>query len=189
MFGILLKTRLRKKLFTYSFTHPEGSYYVRELAAFIKEDPGNLSRELRRLEGEGIYRSRVRGRLKLFTLNREYPLFNEISKIVFKTEGIEGSLRGIVGKYKGITLSFIYGSYASQKEKPDSDVDLVVVGAMDRGKFLSEVRDLERKLGREINFTSYTPEEFDSERAKKGSFLALVLKSKHIVLKDERKTA
>jgi hypothetical protein len=32
----------------YSFTHPEESYYVRELSIFIDEDPGNLSRWMNR---------------------------------------------------------------------------------------------------------------------------------------------
>lgn len=50
----LLNSKLKRKLLTYSFTHPEESYYVRELASLIQEDPGNLSRELKRLEDEGL---------------------------------------------------------------------------------------------------------------------------------------
>ena len=44
--SVLLSTKLRKKLLTYSFTHPDENYYVRELR-LIEEDPGNLSRELK----------------------------------------------------------------------------------------------------------------------------------------------
>jgi len=59
--SVLLGTKLRKNLLAYSFTHPEESFYVRELSGLIQEDPGNLSRELRKLEGEGIYSSKPRG--------------------------------------------------------------------------------------------------------------------------------
>jgi predicted transcriptional regulator with HTH domain len=45
----LLNSKLKRKLLTYSFTHPDESYYVRELAYLTQEDPGNLSRELKRL--------------------------------------------------------------------------------------------------------------------------------------------
>ena len=83
--SVLLGTKLRKNLLTYSFTHPEESFYVRELSGLIREDPGNLSRELRRLEEEGIYSSRTRGNLKFYSLNRSFPLFREVKKIVLNS--------------------------------------------------------------------------------------------------------
>jgi len=83
--SVLLGTKLRKNLLTYSFGHPEESFYVRELSGLIQEDPGNLSRELRRLEEEGIYSSRTRGNVKFYSLNRSYPLFREVKKIVLNS--------------------------------------------------------------------------------------------------------
>jgi hypothetical protein len=38
-------------------------------------------------------------------------------------------------------------------------------------------------LGREINFTVYTQEEFEKEKGKEGGFLNLILKEKIIMLK------
>jgi predicted transcriptional regulator with HTH domain len=101
--SVLLNTKLRKKLLTYSFTHPDEDYYVRELSGLIQEDPGNLSRELRILEEEGLYTSVTRGRVKLYSLNKKYPLFRELKKIIFKTEGVEGTLKEVVGRFKGIS--------------------------------------------------------------------------------------
>ncbi len=46
---VLFNTKLRKKLLAYSFVHVDDSYYVRELGILIDEDPGNLSRELKKL--------------------------------------------------------------------------------------------------------------------------------------------
>lgn len=181
----LLNTKLKKKLLTYSFTHSDESYYVRQLASFIDEDAGNLSRELRKLEEEGIYVSFVKGKEKFYSLNKNYPLFKELKKIISKTEGVEGSLKEIVVKYKGIRLAFIYGSYAKNKEKRTSDIDLVIVGKFPKNKFTHQVRKLESKLGREINFTSYAPSEFNKEKEKKGSFLNLVVKSKIVLLKGK----
>jgi predicted transcriptional regulator with HTH domain len=83
---LLLSSKLRRKLLTYSFTHPGENYYVRELSRLINEDPGNLSRELKKLEDEGLYISAVKGRVKFFSLNKRYPLFKELKKIIFKTE-------------------------------------------------------------------------------------------------------
>src|SRR4030042_1269338 len=181
--SVVLNTKLRKKLLTYSFTHPDENYYVRELSGLIDEDPGNLSRELKKLEDEGIYTSMTKGGAKYFSLNKSYPLFKELKKIIFKTEGVEGSLKEAVSRFKGISLAFIYGSYAKDKDKKASDIDLVVVGEFSQNKFTHDIRDLESKLNREINFTSYTIEEFKKDGKKDGGFLNLVLKDKILILK------
>lgn len=181
----LFRTKLRKKLLTYSFTHPDEHFYVRELAGLIDEDAGNLSRELRGLEKEGLFDSFSKGNVKFYSLNKTYPLFQELKQIIFKTEGVEGSLRDVVHKYKGILFAFIYGSYAKEKEKKTSDIDLAIVGNFPRNEFIRQIKELESKLNRDINFTSYTEEEFARERKKDGGFLNLVLKGKTIVLKGK----
>jgi predicted nucleotidyltransferase len=181
--SVLLNTKLRRKLLTYSFTHPDEDYYVRELSSLIEGDPGNLSRELRILEEEGLYTSVTRGRVKLYSLNKRYPLFRELKKIIFKIEGVEGTLKDVAGRFKGISLAFLYGSYAKNREKKTSDIDLIVVGKFPRNIFTREIRTLELKLGREINFTIYTREEFEMERGKEGGFLNLIVKEKVVILK------
>lgn len=183
--SILFTTRLRRKLLTYSFTHPDEDYYVRELAAIIEEDPGNLSRELKKLENEGIYTCHHRGSSKFYSLNKNYPLYNDFKNIILKTEGVAGSLKDIVSKYKDISLAFIYGSYTKGKEKKTSDIDLIVVGDLPQDKFTAQIRTLESKLNREINFTSYTKQEFGREREKKGGFLNTILQNKLIILKGK----
>lgn len=181
----LLKSKLRQKLLTYSFTHPDENYYVRELSVLINEDAGNLSRELRKLEEDGLYTSFQRGREKFYSLNKNYPLFKELKKIIFKTEGIEGSIKRLVSSYRGISIAFIYGSYAKNKEKKTSDVDLVVVGKFNQNEFIQRVRNLESKLNREINCNFYTLKEFEKELKKEGSFLDKIIRDKIIVLKGE----
>lgn len=183
--NIFFRTKLRKKLLVYSFTHPDERFYVRELAGLIDGDAGNLSRELRVLEREGLFDSFSKGNVKYYSLNRDYPLFQELKQIIFKTEGIEGSLKDLVHKYKDISFAFIYGSYAKNKEKKTSDIDLAMVGVFPRNEFTRQIRSLESRLNREINFTTYTEEEFAKEREKDGSFLNLVLKDKIIILKGK----
>ncbi|MBI5360603.1 MAG: nucleotidyltransferase domain-containing protein [Planctomycetes bacterium] len=179
----LFNTKLRKNLLAYSFTHSDGEYYVRELAAIINEDAGNLSRELRNLEKEGLYKSYSRGRLKIYSLNKKFPLFQELKKIVFKTQGVEGSLKDLVAGYAGISTAFIHGSYARGKEKEKSDIDIVLAGSFPQEKFFAEVCELEARLGREINITPYLDREFTCEKKKPGSFLNMIIKDKIIILK------
>lgn len=180
-----ISSKLRSKLLSYFFTNPEKNLYVRELAVILDEDPGNLSRELRRLEQEGIFASSVKGRVKFYSLDRKYPLFNDLKNMLFKTDGVGGSLRQLISKYTGIKLAFIYGSYAKGKERKGSDIDIVIVGAFPRNDFTRDLRALESRLSREINFNSYAEEEFSKEIKKKGGFLNIVIKSKVILLKGK----
>ena len=71
-------------------SNPDKSYYVQELSGLIKEDPGNLSRQLRKLEEEGLYNSITKGKVKFYSLNKAYPLFKEMKKIVLNSIGGEG---------------------------------------------------------------------------------------------------
>ena len=178
-------SKLRSKLLSYFFTNPEKSLYVRELGIVLDLDPGNLSRELRKLEQEGIFTSYTKGQIRFYSVDKKYPLFSDMKNIIFKTEGVEGSLRQLVSEYAGITLAFIYGSYAKGKERGSSDIDIVVVGSFPRDEFTRKLRVLEAKLNREANFNSYTKAEFAKERKKDGGFLNVVLKDKVILLKGD----
>src|ERR1700677_2165274 len=82
-----LRSKARQQLLAYYFTNPTARHHLRDLAQRLGIDPSNLSKELGRLERDGLFRSEVIGRQKYFQLNREYPLFDEVRKIVAKTIG------------------------------------------------------------------------------------------------------
>lgn len=181
----LTRSRLRQKILSYYFTNPTNQLYVRQLASILTEDPGNLSKELSRLEKEGIFIAETKGNQKHCYLNRRYPLYNELKSILFKTVGVEGRLKEIIGKIKGIRLSFIYGSYAANKENASSDVDLLMVGKIDEDELLKKIESAEQALGREINYNVYPEAEFKEKRRRKDNFITNILKRPKIILKGD----
>ena len=86
-------------------------------------------------------------------------------------------------------MAFVYVSYAKERERAGSDVDLVVVGEFPKEKFMRQIRSLESKLNREINFITYTPKEFEKESKKDGGFLNLILRDKIFMLKGKLPSA
>jgi DNA-binding transcriptional ArsR family regulator len=179
---LLKGTKLRRKLLACLFGQPEKSYYVRELAAGINEDPGNLSRELRYLEEEGVVRSEKRGSLKFYSINRDYAYRAELEKIVSKAEGFEDGLKKMLAEFAEITFAFIYGAYARDREKRSADVDLVVVGPVDESIWAGRVRTLEGTFNKRIHCRVYSTREFGQEKGREGSFLNSVLREKVILL-------
>ena len=175
-------SRIRAKILGWLFTHPEESFFVRQIALILKEDPTNVSREMAKLEELGILRSKRNGNLKHFQANQECPFFEELKGLVLKTTGVAGRIRASLDKLAGIEYAFIYGSYAKGEEKADSDVDLLIIGDVDMDRLDSNLGKLEKMLGREINYVLYNMEEFKSKRKAKDGFLMNVLRGKKIMV-------
>jgi len=175
-------SRIRAKILGWLFTHPDESFFVRQMATILREDPTNVSREMARLEALGILRSKRNGNLKHFQSNQECPFFEELKGLVLKTSGVAGRIRSSLERLAGIEFAFIYGSYAKGEEKADSDVDLLIIGDVDMDRLDSNLGKLEKMLGREINYVLYSKEEFKSKRKAKDGFLMDVLSGKKIMV-------
>ena len=60
--------------------------HVRGLAKLIKEDPGNIQRELRRLEKVGFLMAEKQGNTRIYSINKQFPIFKELQSIVIKSQ-------------------------------------------------------------------------------------------------------
>ena len=177
-----LRSEARRRLLAYYFTNPTARHHLRELAERLSIDPSNLSKELRRLERDGLFLSEVNGRQKYFRLNRKYPLFSDVRNIVAKTIGAVAIIRQSLEKIDGIEEAYLYGSFARNQQDAASDVDVLIVGAP-RAEILAQaVQRLERQLGREINYTVLAPDEFRLRRARKDAFLENVWHNERVSL-------
>jgi predicted nucleotidyltransferase len=177
-----LRSKARQQLLAYYFTNPTARHHLRDLAKRLTIDPSNLSKELRRLERQGLFGSEVSGRQKYFQLNRAYPLFDEVRKIVAKTIGAAGVIAQSLKRIEGIDEAYLYGSFASNQQDAASDIDVLVIGSPREEDLAKAVARLERQLGREINYTVLTPKEFESRRARKDAFLKSIWHNKRIPL-------
>jgi len=177
-----LRSKARQRLLAYYFTNPAARRHLRDLAERLSIDPSNLSKELGRLEREGLFRSEVSGRQKYFQLNREYPLFDEVRSIVSKTIGAASLIAQALKKIEGIEEAYLYGSFARNQQDAASDIDVLVIGTPGDEALAEAVRKLERQLGREVNYTVLTREEFESRRTRKDAFLENVWHNKRVAL-------
>ncbi|HLY60713.1 MAG TPA: nucleotidyltransferase domain-containing protein [Terriglobia bacterium] len=166
-----LGSKARQHLLAYYFTNPTARRHLRDLAGRLDIDPSNLSREMRRLERDGLFRSEVVGRQKYFQLNREYALFDEVRSIVAKTIGAAPLIARALREIKGIDDAYLFGSFARNQQEAGSDIDVLVIGAPDGQTLANAVAKVERRLGREINYTVMTRKEFRLQRARKDAFL------------------
>lgn len=179
----LTRSKLRREILRLFFTNTDQEYYLRQLERLLGLSVANIRRELLKLNKAGLFKMRAVGNLTFYSLNKDYPLYNELKSIVFKTVGVEGSLREIIKAIKGIEGAVIYGSFASGEETGKSDIDLLIIGEPDEESLMAELDKLEKQLSREINYIIYSRKEFNNRKLKKDSFLRNILTRPKIVLK------
>jgi predicted nucleotidyltransferase len=177
-----LRSKARQRLLAYYFANPTARLHLRDLAQRLSIDPSNLSKELGRLEREGLFRAEVSGRQKYFQLDREYPLFAEVRGIVSKTIGTRSLIAQSLKKIEGIEEAYLYGSFASNQQDTASDIDVLVIGNPPDKVLAEAMRKIERHLGREVSYTVLTRKEFDSRRARRDAFLENVWHNKRVSL-------
>jgi DNA-binding transcriptional ArsR family regulator len=114
-------SRIRAKILGWFFTHPEESFFVRQIATILQEDPTNLSREMSKLENLGILTSKKIGNTKHFQANPHCAFFRELKGLVLKTAGVAGQIKVALERLTGVQFAFIYGSYAKGEEKAHID--------------------------------------------------------------------
>ncbi|HSN67706.1 MAG TPA: nucleotidyltransferase domain-containing protein, partial [Thermoanaerobaculia bacterium] len=82
-----------------------------------------------------------------------------------------------------IRLALIYGSVASAEDRATSDVDVLIVGDdLALEDVYRRLGVVERKLGRKVNPTLYTSEEFRRRYESRNPFVVKLLTRKRIVL-------
>ena len=165
--------------------NPQKEYYLHELGRLVGKKPGVFQIGINSLEKHGWVTSRKQGTLRLFKINEQHPLYKEIKSFVRKTVGVEAQLKEILVGIEGIEKALIYGSYAKDSMRPDSDVDVLVVVNKTQAEdnLVSGLSRVEKNIGREINYKLYTENDFRQKQNGKDPFLAEVLTDKYIILK------
>ena len=154
------KSRIRQDLLALFFTNPSQKYYLRELERLLRYSAGSIRRELLRFQKDNLFNTNRVGNLLFYSINTAHPLFKELKSIVSKTVGVEGSLKKDLSAINGIKTAFIYGSFASKKEKSASDIDLMIIGNPNTSILNEKIAELEKKIRREINPTIYSLPEY-----------------------------
>lgn len=181
----LLGSRTRISVLKLFVFNPDKEYYIREIERMTKEPFDPLRMELRRLENTGLLKSHTSGRQKYYSINPKHALFPDIKSIILKTVGIGDLLKSTFGKKDDILMAFIYGSYAKDVERAESDIDLFVIGNISSKELQGVISDIESKTKREINPTIYSSEELKDKYKSKNNFIIGVLKGPKIFLKGD----
>lgn len=86
MLDTFITSRVRRKIIVIYAKYPDFKTHVRGLAKLIKEDAGNIQRELKKLEKVGFLLSEKQGNTKIYYSNKHFVIFKELQSIVLKSQ-------------------------------------------------------------------------------------------------------
>ena len=171
-------------LFTNGFNR---EYYIREVQKLLKISPRTSQLILNDLENKGILESKTKGKIKAYTIKRNslsqrYIIFSEQYKAIAFLEKkliIKEIIEKINPFIEGIGI--VFGSYAKDIAKKDSDLDIFVIGKYNKEK----IKKVSKTYGIEISIKCYPLKTFEKNLAN-DILLKEILKNHIIFLNVEQ---
>jgi hypothetical protein len=153
----VLRSRLVGDLLALVLADPDRSWTLDELADRARAPYQTVTAEVRRLEHADLVRTRSVGRSKLVTANADNPYIRPLTELVTMAFGPPPVVAEEFADVAGIKDLWLYGSWAARYTgtagRPPADVDVLVVGDVDRDEVHDAARRAEHRLGREVNTT------------------------------------
>lgn len=158
-----LLTERQQRILATVLLRPEKDFSLAELIdAAGAGGHGSTQNYVKLLVMSGVVESFEVRRRPRYRANSKHPIHVELASICRKTFGIRDviaqALRSVAPRN---THAFIFGSVARGEERPNSDIDVMVIGDIDIMKIYATASDVEKRLGREVHFKVYDNQEWE----------------------------
>ncbi|WP_206953279.1 nucleotidyltransferase domain-containing protein [Trinickia acidisoli] len=182
--GDALFSSAQQPLLACLFGRPEQWFHVKELIRLTDLGSATVQRELNRLEKGGLIETRRIANLKQVRAYVGSPIFDELHLIVLKTFGVVEVLREALSPLASeIKLACVYGSVAQGSDRGSSDIDIMLISeTLSYGQIMAALESAEKRLGRIVQITQYTLEEFLERKRKNHPFIAEVLRQPKLMV-------
>ncbi len=158
MLDTLIQSKTRLKLLLRFFLNPDSSAYLRGLAQEFDESTNAVRVELNRFEEAGLIQSHKEGNKKMYHVNTNFPMFNELQKIAFKHFGIDQIIEQVIEKLGDIEAVYLTGDLARGLDT--NVVDVTLIGRDIDNSYLAKlVQKTEELVGRKIRTLTYETDE------------------------------
>ena len=161
----IFRSDTQLKILGATYLEPERHFTIPELVERSSRPQSTVAREVDRLAEAGLLETELRAGRRTVWAAGTSTIFNELRSLLLKTIGPKAVLEQQLAGMPGIDRCVIYGSWAKRyRGEPGAlpqDVDLLVIGDPDVGRIRAEADAATRKLGRDVNVTVLSPEEWD----------------------------
>jgi len=197
----LFGSKTRVNLLRVFLNNPSQPYYLRELARKLKTQLNSIRREVSNLEKLGIVKSVQladfqtegkatkntkkikKGSKKYFLTDTDFILYPELKALLLKAQLLlERNFVSKIEKMTKVKLFILSGIFVGLE---GFITDILLVGTFDRKRLASIVHDFEKELGRNINYTLMSHQEFKYRQDITDRFLYDILENRKIIIIDK----
>lgn len=150
----VFRSQHQAELLMWLYLHPDTEYGVSDLANRLGVPLSTLHREVVRLDAAGLIASRALGRNRLIRANTDHTAAKALTQLLEVTFGP----RAVIAEefaISGAKQVVIFGSwaarYAGEAGPPPHDIDVLVVGKVDRADVYDAADRASARLGIEVN--------------------------------------
>ena len=160
------------RVLTHFAVHPDDAHHLRAIQRYTGLTPRSLQIELARLQRLGLLVRRPAGRQVCYSVDWTRPRAQSLRTLVRHFAEPGDLLRDALTDVPGITHAFVFGSTARGDARPDSDIDLFLLGEeVDPLALARQTLEVGMLLDREVNPVIYS-------RARLGKTLVEMLNNR-----------
>ena len=162
----VFRSRLQGEVLALVLADPGVEWTVDDLARRTGQPYQTVGSEVRRLQDAELVVARSVGRTKLVRANEDSPYFRPLAQLAVMSFGPPLVVGEEFWSLEGVSQVIIYGSwaarYAGESGPAPHDVDVLLIGAPDRDDSYEAARRAEERLGREVNVTIRSVQDWQS---------------------------
>lgn len=182
MLADLITSKSRVKLLNVFLTTASEMYHVRELVRRTGDEINAVRRELSYLEKRGVLLREPRANRVYYSLDKNYLFYFDLLRLGAKTIGLGLEVLKNKAKVGKIKFAMFSGKFARHLAKSPDEVDFLVVGTIVLPELALLIREEEKRLSIEINYTVMSEEEFSFRKKKRDPFILSVLSGSRVML-------
>lgn len=188
MIDALFGSKTRVKLLHLFLNNPNRAFYVREITRKIDEQINSVRRELANMLSIGIIQSDSSNNRLYYEVNQAYIHYEPLRAIfgdsAFSSESSQVTTSDWSKRLKplgDVRVALLCGSLVRGSQ---SDVDVFLVGSINKTQAKKFIKDMEAEEGRGLNYTIMPYEDFYYRLSIKDRFIMDIINGKFTLLQD-----
>lgn len=182
MFADLITSKARVKLLDVFLQSPSSMFHVREFVRRTGDEINAVRRELAYLLKRGILEREPRANRVYYYLSKSYPFYFDLLRLGAKSLGLGFEILKNRVKLGKIKYAMFSGKFVRRIKDKEDQVDCLIVGTVVLPELSLLIREEEKKINSEINYTVMSEDEFQFRKKKRDPFVLSILSGSRVML-------
>lgn len=178
----IIPSKARRKILALFFQNTKENFYLRRIVREVNEEVNAVKRELDILSEAKVLLKEKRLNKVFYSLNKNWLFFDEFLRIFAKMSPLYEIVHKNQTKLGKVKHLAIAKSLLKDDVVRKDDVSLLFVGVLVMPEVESVMKEVEKEMDREINYTVMTEEEFAFRKKSNDPFVWRFLKQPKIML-------